>query len=259
MQQENILPIGSSYDLSALASDLRRIGRHKPLVATIDRAFSTNSAFQDLKQARDALVLLKRVTSTDDWKQPFSTDEAGTLAGSLFDTAIILYARATETKPVGRQPWFGTGKLDADQRVLHSSVMWIRNKELAHFGSGRPIDGTPMIEEAIALFNHGTKIGVAYRASRSRNRGQFAKDFSILVGTVTDLAETASKQRLEDAHRELGLAVAADPSLIKKIRTFPLSSRLSFTDPLLAASPENADGFRAYGETTINKIILKSV
>lgn len=241
-----------------MAADLLRTGRHKKLVAAIDRAFSTNSAFQDLKQARDSLTLLKRITSSDDWKEPFSTHEAGTLAGSLFDSAIILYARATETTPVGRRPWFGHSKLDIAQRELHKAVMWIRNKELAHFGSGRPVDGAPMTEEAIAMFDHGSKVGVAYRASRSRNRGQFAKDFSCLVASVANLAEAASKARLQEAHYELGQALASDPSLARKMQSYSLSERLSYQDPGVMAAPEDEDGFRAYGETTTSKITLRA-
>lgn len=244
-----------AHDLRALTAHLSRFGQHKKLTAAVERAFSVSSAQQDLAQAHESLALLNRLSADNGWEREFSPHDAGLVAGSLFNSAIILYARATETKPVGRTAWFGTGKLSAEDRELHRTVMWIRNKELAHFGSGRPIDGTPMIEETIALVSEEDRAKVSYCTSRARNRVKFALDVQVLTKAVLTLAHTASMARLDELGTELKLAFDADPTLASKVLRFQVSARLMETiQDYRAPSSDLDDRGSTNGRTKVRSV-----
>jgi hypothetical protein len=216
----------AAYDMTRVAAELTRIGKYKDLVVVLRRAGSTASAHQDLQVAVECLQLLRRLTTTDDWHEPFGMDEVGLLAGSLFDNAIIMYARATETKPIGRQKWFGLEMVPMEHRSTHKSVMLIRNKELAHFGSGMPIDGTPMLEEALVLVNNEAGTSLGFRANRARNRSQFSNDFSSLAKLVTSLAKEAALSRLREAQAMMTPLVTEDRWLRQLISRYPLTTNL---------------------------------
>lgn len=243
--------------MSLVAAELMRTGRYKHLVIALRRASSTASAYQDLKVVVECLQLLRRLTTTDDWNEPFDMNEAGVLVGSLFDNAIILYARATETKPIGREKWFGIEKVPNEFRVTHKAVMLIRNKELAHFGSGLPIDGTPMLEEALVLVDHGLATSLGFRANRTRNRAQFAADFRSLAEHVAAVANEAALARLDDGLAVLNPLLKSDPELRRLVDRFPLA------ESLRRGAHEGTDlgrgsDTRTYAETVAVKIPNKS-
>jgi hypothetical protein len=215
-----------AFDLTKVADELSRSGKYKDLVIAFRRASSTASAYQDLQIATESLQLLRRLTISDESSANFSIDETGVLAGSLFNNAIILYARATETKPIGRQKWFGIEKVPTAHRLTHKTVMLIRNKELAHFGTGMPVDGTPMLEEALVMVDHGHTISIGFRANRSHNRGQFAADFSSLAEIITEVARQTTVTQIEVAQQILGPLVGRDISLNSLIQQYPLADDL---------------------------------
>lgn len=215
-----------AHDMSKVAAELTRAGKYKDLVVALRRAASTASAHQDLQGAVECLQLLRRLTTTDDWNEPFDMNEMGILIGSLFDNAIILYARATETKPIGRQKWFGIEKVPSERRQTHKAVMLIRDKELAHFGSGMPVDGTPMLEEALVLVNHGFATSLGFRTNRSRNRGQFAADFRALAEHVAAVAKESAMARLDEALVIINPLLKTDRELRLLVGQYPLAENL---------------------------------
>lgn len=215
-----------AHDLTKVAAELTRAGKYKDLVVALRRAASTASAYQDLQVAVECLQLLRRLTTSDDWNEPFDMNEIGVIVGSLFDNAVILYARATDTKPIGRQKWFGIEKVPVEHRPTHQTVMLIRNKELAHFGSGMPVDGTPMLEEALVLVNYGFAYSVGFRANRARNRGQFASNFRILAEIVTKLANDSAISGFNEALTILNPLQKSDMELQDLINRYPLAKSL---------------------------------
>lgn len=246
--------------MSQVARELDRMGKYKTIATALNRATSTASAYQDLRVAVESLELLRRLTTETEWQGGFSLDEAGTLAGSLFDTAIIMYARATDTKPIARQKWFGIDKLSPEQRPTHRAVMWLRDKELAHFGKGTPVDGTPLIEEALVLVDHGASTSLGYRANRARNRGQFSSDFRKLALAVAELGKQASGKRFEEALVAVGEATAVDQDFIDLIQRHPITERLTFGAHERAVVTGGAAGLVSYVQTvTIPSAVKVSV
>jgi hypothetical protein len=242
-----------AYDLSALGKRLARERKHGELVAAIEKAASAASAFQDLAQAADNLRLLNRIVANDEWKAPFSNDEAGSIAGSLFDSSIILYARATDTAPVGRLRWFGADKLRENHKDVHKQVMWIRNKELAHFGSGALVDGTPMVTEALALVEFEDHAAVMFRASRTRNRDGFAQRFAGLVDVVSAMAREAGGRRMAEVIESWNKSVADDQSILALLASTPLPDLLNgegfYNSPLF-----DENGVSTFSNTITNDV-----
>lgn len=110
------------YNLSELATVLSADGQHPDLVEAIERAAAVSSAHRDLREALLGLNLLRRLTHAGD-ETPLSDDDMTTIVGSLMTNAIILYARATDTKPIARRKWFGEGKLPTDVRAVHRELL----------------------------------------------------------------------------------------------------------------------------------------
>lgn len=138
------MKIKAVYDLSALMVALENEGPPTELTAAIRRAADVSSAHRDLDEALAAIKLLWRLTSG--WDETHIEDsDLTTIVGSLMSATIILYARATITSSDARRPWFGEGRLPKVLRPTHDGLIRLRNKEVAHFGRGHPVDGTPPI------------------------------------------------------------------------------------------------------------------
>ena len=138
------------YDLSRLWAALQLDGSNPQLAGAIRQAVDVSSAHRDLEEALLAVRLLRRLTSVDD-ETPIDDADLTTIVGSLLTSAIITYARATDTPPIDRRAWFGTSKLPKPLRPDHAEVMRLRDKEVAHFGRGQVVDGAPMLQETLVL------------------------------------------------------------------------------------------------------------
>lgn len=88
------------FDLAAALPAIVAAGGYTELAEAIRRAWSTASAHEDLRGAREALILLRRFTKEEGFGADFSEAEHDTMVGTLFSQAILLYARATETTPI---------------------------------------------------------------------------------------------------------------------------------------------------------------
>ncbi|CAM3236649.1 hypothetical protein SPAN111604_12435 [Sphingomonas antarctica] len=224
------------YDLSALGVWLEEQGSRPDLVQAIRRAADVSSAHRDLDEALLALRLLRRLTSGSD-ETPLDDADLTTIVGSLMTTAIILYARATDTPPIDRRPWFGISKLPQSLRDVHREVMRLRNKEVAHFGKGEPVDGAPLLAEAMVLRPFDKDHPIGHLSSRAHNRAALAKRAEKLVERVLEIATRSVSDRHTEVFTALTqLAQNHDP-IMTHLRGLPL------TEPrLLAAEAHSQEG-----------------
>jgi hypothetical protein len=212
------------YDLAAALPAIKQTNRHQELVDTIERTISTGSAHQDLSQAREALLLLRRLTKDEDFASRFGEGDVSTIAGGLFSRAVILYARATDTKPIDRRKWFGDGKLSAKERVTHKTAMLLRDRAIAHFGHGRDAIDGGLVAEALVMRQVDHRVHIAFYSSRSENRATFARELLGLVERVLELAYDATQARYADLGKALGAASQRDPGLPAMMRAFEFDS-----------------------------------
>ena len=224
-----ILPI---YDLEALASHLRIEGHHPELTEMIQRCGDVGSAHQDISQVLEYLEALSDLAGPNPGYQ-LPDDMLGTIAGSLMVSAIVLYARATDTKPVNgeRRKWFGDGKLSPAMRITHQEVLNSRNKQVAHFGRSLVIDGDTMIEETTVFRPNDPTHLIGFLAARIHNKAAFSGRFAELALTVLALAEKAAGEAFIGTRAALVRAIGDDPTLADRIKLFPVTNeRLLSTD-----------------------------
>ena len=208
------------YDLSAALPTLRQRGGQDDLVTAIERALSVASAHQDLSDAADALQLLGMLTKGDG-HGGLTGAELSTAAGCLFAQAVILYARATETKPIEREKWFGREKLKGDGRELHLEAMELRNHALAHFGKAADMADGPLVREALVMRRVTEGVGIAFYSARAQNRAQFARRLMGLVKHVRSMAYDATQARYVELGTVLSAASRRDagvPALMRRYR-----------------------------------------
>lgn len=220
------------YDLTALMALLDETGAHSELAAAIRRANDVSSAHRDLDEALLALRLLIRLTSASD-ETPLDDGDITTIVGSLMTSAIVLYARATDTPPIGRRAWFGIGKLPSEMRPVHKELMKLRDKEVAHFGKGEIIDGAPLLSEALVLRPHSGTHPIGFLTRRAHNRAELVRRFEKLVSRVLGLSIEAVNARYTEVHAILRVLAERRDPVLAQLRSIPLS------DPHLLAVEES--------------------
>lgn len=211
------------FDLAAALPTLREHGGYRDLVEAVRRALNAGSAHEDLRAARDALVLLRRLTKETDFGADFSEGEHDIMVGTLFSQAILLYARATETPPIKgeRDSWFGRSKLTPALRQVHAQAMDLRNLAVAHFGKAAGLPDGALVREALVIQPVAGGTHFAFFAARVQNRAHFAADLLTLTETVQDLAFAAVQARYGEIGTVLRTAAEErDPVLIEILRRF---------------------------------------
>lgn len=213
--------MATAFDLTALKLTLEAEQTHPDLVEAIQRAADVSSAHRDLHEALLSLRLLRRLTHAGD-DTPIEDNDMTTIVGSLMTTAIILYARATDTTPIGRRRWFGIAKLPFKLRPVHREIMLLRDKEIAHFGKGQPIDGSALLEEALVFRSFDSNHPLGYLSSRMHNRATLARRAANLVETVLALSVTAVSERQTEVHRLLTTLAGAKDPVMARLSHMPL-------------------------------------
>lgn len=242
------------YDLSRLMRALEADGSHLELAAAIRRALDVSSAHRDLQEAELAVRLLRRLTSGQD-DTPLADADLTTIVGALLTNAIVLYARATDTAPIDRRPWFGVSKLPEPLRPVHAEVMRLRNKEVAHFGRGQVVDGAPMLDETIVLRPFDTVHPIGHLSSRAHNRAGLVRRAGRLIEAVLGLATDAVNRRHTEVFRAIAaLAEAGDPVMVR-LRSMPLvDERLLAVEAGTQVVPESPGHARGFSRVAVVEI-----
>lgn len=218
-------------DLAALARSLERKREHPELVKKIKQTISVASAHQDLRMAKDALTELRALTG-EGRKGDVPAERRGTIGGALFAHAILLYTRATETKPIDRWKWFGRDMLTEGQRHWHKQIMDYRDKVLAHFGHGLAQSGGPEVRIALVMrepVRGDSTVEVAFLESRANTRASLSAKLDILLDVTIDLARRGFDTRLGEMHHELHTATQKNELLGSLAQAHPFD-RASFLD-----------------------------
>lgn len=204
-------------DLAALARTLGKRRQHPELQKKIKQAISVASAFQDLKAAREALDELKNIHSLREGSERVA-DYESVVGSALFAHAIILYARATDTKPASdeRWKWFGRDMLTEGKRVWHKEVMDYRNQVLAHFGHGEKSSSGPSVKNALVMREpppDTREIEFAYIESRAGTKAHITAMVSLLVDETLQIARARYNERLAELYDALNSIAGAEAAL----------------------------------------------
>ncbi|MBY3236583.1 hypothetical protein HFO17_18895 [Rhizobium laguerreae] len=118
-----------AFDLSAAAASLANNPAAKGLVGAIRRFDAITSVRVDLQTVREAVDALKGLLQSD--------EEDVSLTGlALLTTAVITYARATDTNSKSRFRVGIDGAFDGGVKDVHKGIIKLRDNVIAHFGPG---------------------------------------------------------------------------------------------------------------------------
>lgn len=206
-----------TLNLTALADRLAQEGRERVLVGKIREVVRYHSLRTDLLMAEESIAALDDFTARDDKPRNLAIAEM-----ALISNAIILYARATHSSSEMRSPTDLLSRFSNEERIVYSELVDLRNKAIAHYGSGGSYDGEWTVEIAIALAREGdSRVGVVTRrltADRfliNRVSGQ--------VTVARTFVEKMYDDRLRLLREEIDRRCEATPEFYKEFWQHPIN------------------------------------
>jgi hypothetical protein len=223
----------STFNLTALSERLFAEKRLKPFAGKIKRAKELASMHADLMMACECLdaldVSLAVPSASNDMSR--SITEA-----SLLSNAVVLYARATKAKSDERKDCDLRAKFSPDQKVVHRELCDLRDKAIAHFGSGGSYAGEWKVELVVLdVTDEGARVAVATR--RKTVDKKLVQRARTQIETARALLSDLAKEKIDEVTEELKLLVEKDADLInKEIHRHPLNFSVFLTSPEAAAT-----------------------
>jgi len=217
----------STFNLTALADRLFAEGRLLALADKIRRARELHSLSADLAIALESLdaldTLLLAPTATDDFEK-IITESA------LLNNALVLYARATKTTSQERGGFDLRSRFSEEEGVAHKELYDLRDRAIAHFGSGGSYRGEWQAELVVLQFKGGNaKPGVVTR--RQTVDRKLAKRARKQIEVAHALLRALSLEKLDEVTDELNKAIAEDPEFHREISRHPLNLNIFMASP----------------------------
>lgn len=235
-----------TFNLSALADRLSAENRMLSLVGKIRRSRDLHSLCTDLVMALESLNVFE-----SQLKAPTDPNDHGKLIteSALLNNAIILYVRATKTDSAERGGFDLRSRFNSAEKVIHKELSDIRDKAIAHFGSGGSYDGEWQAELVILQFN-GPEAKTAVITRRQTIDRNLARRARTQIVTALNLLRTLYFEKLGEVTDEINGTVESDLDFYKEIK--PHSLNLD----LFMKSSEAADAARASFDTGYAKGIV---
>ena len=230
----------SIFNLTALSERLFAEGHLQSLAGKIQRAQELASLHADLMMAIETLDALDALTATpaapDDFAR--SITEA-----ALMSNAVVLYARATKTKSDERNDFDLSSRFSPEEKVVHQELVDLRDKAIAHFGSGGSYLGEWKAELVVleASVKGDGRVGVATR--RKMLDKNLVKRARVQIEKACTLMRGISREKVDEVTDELNKLAAEDIVQInKEIHQHPLNFPVFLTSPDAAEVARSARG-----------------
>ena len=233
-----------TFNLSAFADRLFQEKRMLPLAGRIRRAHDLHSLATDLVMALESLDALNQILMVE----THPDDHAKLITESaLLNNALILYVRATKTESDERRGFDLRNQFTATEKIVHKELSDLRDKAIAHFGSGGSYGGEWQAELAILQFKgEESRVGVITRRQTvDRNLIHRARE---QTDRALALMREAYHARLDELTDTINAATDADPDFYKEIAPHPLNLDLFMKSAAAAdAARASFDGGYARG------------
>jgi len=175
-------------DMIAFASALERRSIDRTLAGLIRKASSRRSATIDLELARRRLNLLIDFPYQAAPLPRLQDDDEGALIGCIFDSALLLYCRATDTSSKHRKRVPIADEYSSERRIKHRGLMKVRNDAMAHFGYGQDLRDGPWAEDRpIFKRRHGVTSQI-FRFRRVNYRANLVNDLHEMIDCALDIS-----------------------------------------------------------------------
>lgn len=240
--------VDATFNLSALADRLSNEKRLPQLVGNIRRARDLHSLASDLDMALESLDALDHLMDAPPTGGKLSLEIT---QSALLNNAIVLYARATKTVSDERTGFDLRARFNDDQKLLHRELCEIRDKAIAHFGSGGSYTGEWQSEVVILQ-----RRGDAAKTGMVTRRQTFDKNLAVRargqIQLARDLFRTLGMERLGEVTGQLTREAQNNPAFILEVEQHIMS-----LDAFLASS-DAADEARNSFENGFGKGSVRS-
>lgn len=189
------------FNLGTVADRLDRAGLHPRLVGQIRKCKDLGSVGLDLEAAFDALQGLSQISAREAAATDRQDRSAYALAGrALFAEALIKYTRAFNSHDGRKVFSHNAGTLD--QQLMHSRLMQLRNRGIAHYHP-TGLEDASFIEDCIVVSfdSESDNIEFNYPFSRYNYREEDVKclvELLFLSGIECDRQRKKAENELRD-------------------------------------------------------------
>ncbi|TAV99941.1 hypothetical protein ELI24_16910 [Rhizobium ruizarguesonis] len=128
-----------TFDLSQFSKSIKEVAAAKNLVLPIEECIGARSQAQDLRTVDLYLSEILRIDGGD-------VEHAGVWGGSLFMSAVVMYARGVDTTGT-RKRVDVVSALNQDLNKKHRHILSVRDKVMAHFVGRASSGGFKWIDE----------------------------------------------------------------------------------------------------------------
>jgi hypothetical protein len=213
---------GVSFNLTAFSDRLFAEGRLLSLAGKIKLARELHSLHADLAMAIESLdVLVATPIKSEDFRTVVTEF-------ALLNNAIILYARATKVKSDERGGYDLRSRFTDQEKLAHKELIDLRDKAIAHFGSGGTYSGEWQAE-LVVLQTKGTATKPGIITRRQMIDRKLLERVRKQVCAAYNMMGFLSVEMLEKITEELNNVAANDPNFLEELRQHPLNLSLFMT------------------------------
>ncbi|SCX21020.1 hypothetical protein DSM25558_2827 [Agrobacterium sp. DSM 25558] len=201
------------FDLTAAAAVLTANPKAQSFIKAVRKFQSAISVSTDLADVKKSVEELQKMRE--------DVGGSGHIARALLTHAVVVYCRASHTKAVERYDVGVIGAYSPEQREAHKIIVTLRDKVLAHFGSG----GGWHDERVLYLQQyHGDAITAVHHRVNSDSM------MSDILENLLEAAIPYVKEKEVDRAKEIDDELTKAPELFKLIDRIPFDVKDFYKD-----------------------------
>lgn len=211
-----------NFNLSSFAERLITEGRKLDLAWKIKKAVGLQSISVDLRIALEACDALVFSLDTP-MNQPSEFRE--TSEAALMNYIVLLYARAAKTSSEERQQFDPLPYLSDDEKKVHKELCDLRDRAVAHYGTGGSYVGNWVRE--IAIFEvDGVTVRTGAVSRRQIIDRPLIKRARAQIARLIEIVDPIASKRINGITDALKAESQADPEFYKEVHAHPINMRL---------------------------------
>lgn len=246
-------------DLVALATELKKHGDHKALVTAMQRAADIGSIRDDLRHAASSLRIVREIAdrAVDRSEILDDEDDDATIAGALFISAIILYARATFASDARMS--LGDEILSPNDKATHDEVKMLRNSTIAHFGLGERAKEGPIVREAVIRSFNRKQYRYGVYTNRAQHKVELGARMERLIAARLDQVAGKQQKLLDAVETQLNEALKVDEKLRRQLPSFRFDADQFCASPTAANYMRSALAAGDVSDANFTTAVLKPI
>lgn len=207
-----------TFNLSALAECLIEAGQKLDLAWKIKNAVGLQSISVDLRMALEACDALEFSLDTP-MNQPPEYRE--TSEAALMNYIVLLYARAAKTSSDERKQYDPRASLTPEELTVHNELCDLRDRAIAHFGTGGSYVGNWVREVAVLEVGQTVRTGVVSR--RQTIDRSLIKRARAQIARVIEIVDPIVAARIDGITAALSAENNADPEFWREVHSRPIN------------------------------------